>query len=78
MRMPDPSPLGETFFRAIVLAICSAEPVKVPGGGAVESVLIPLTHPRVDCLFATEHTLSSTPLEELHRAFVLFCGCARF
>jgi hypothetical protein len=39
IRIPEPIPLGDTRFRAIVRAICSAEPVKVFGGGAVETVL---------------------------------------
>ena len=38
IRIPEPIPLGDTFFRAIVRAICPAEPVNVLGGGAVETV----------------------------------------
>ena len=38
IRIPEPIPLGDTFFRAIVRAICPADPVKVLGGGAVETV----------------------------------------
>jgi hypothetical protein len=38
MRIPEPMPLGETRLRAIVRAICSADLVKVFGGGAVETV----------------------------------------
>ena len=41
MRIPEPSPLGDTFFRAIVLAICSALPVKVLAGVYVETVVTP-------------------------------------
>src|SRR5262245_59506699 len=37
--MADPSPFGETSFRAILRAISDADPVKVRGGGWVESVL---------------------------------------
>ena len=42
--MPDPGPFGDTFLRAIVRAIFSADPVNVPRGGAVETVLTFLTH----------------------------------
>jgi hypothetical protein len=38
IRIPEPIPLGDTRFRAIVRAICSPDPVKVFGGGAVETV----------------------------------------
>jgi hypothetical protein len=37
-------PFGDTFFRAIFLAISAADPVNVPGGGAVESVVTSRTH----------------------------------
>ena len=39
MRIADPSPLGETSLRDIARAIRDADPVNVPGGGCVESVL---------------------------------------
>lgn len=42
--MPDPIPPGDTSFRAIVLAIWLAEPVNVPRGGCVESVVTFRTH----------------------------------
>ncbi len=38
MRIPEPSPLGDTRLLAIVRAICCAEPEKVLGGGAVDAV----------------------------------------
>jgi hypothetical protein len=41
--MADPSPFGETSFRAMVRAICDADPANVCGGGCVESVLTLLT-----------------------------------
>lgn len=46
IRTADPSPPGDTSFRAIVLAISVAVPVNVPGGGWVESVVTPRTHLR--------------------------------
>jgi hypothetical protein len=46
IRIPDPRPRGDTSFRAIVLAIVSAEPAKVPDGGCVESVVTRRTHLR--------------------------------
>jgi hypothetical protein len=45
--MADPSPLGETSFRAIVRAIWDADPAKVRAGGCVESDLTVLTQRRV-------------------------------
>lgn len=39
MRIPEPGPLGETFFDARVLAILAALFVNRPCGGCVESVL---------------------------------------
>jgi hypothetical protein len=42
--MAEPRPFGETFFRAIVRAICAADPLNVLGGGCVESVVTRLTH----------------------------------
>ena len=52
MRIADPSPLGETSFRAIVRAICDADPANVCGGGCVESVLTFLTQRRCARFFA--------------------------
>ena len=49
--MPDPTPVGETFFRPIVRAICAAEPEKVPCGGFVESVVTFLTQRLRDRFF---------------------------
>src|SRR4029453_7818555 len=54
MRMADPSPLGETSFRAIVRAICDADPANVCGGGCVESVLTALTQRRFARFFAMD------------------------
>jgi hypothetical protein len=48
MRMAEPSPLGETSFRAIVRAIVNADPANVRGGGCVESVFTLLTQRRVE------------------------------
>jgi len=68
--------LGDTSFRAIVLAICCAEPLKVPGGGAVESVLTLFTHLRFGRRFATRHP-SSVSFEELDGARSCFSAAAR-
>src|SRR5262249_32978190 len=46
MRMADPSPCGDTSFRAMVRAICDADPANVRDGGCVESVLTVLTQRR--------------------------------
>src|SRR5262245_30321308 len=46
MRMADPRPFGETSLRAIVRAICDADPENVRDGGCVESVLTVLTQRR--------------------------------
>jgi hypothetical protein len=46
IRIPDPSPRGDTCLRAMVLAISAAEPVNVRSGGCVESVVTPRTHLR--------------------------------
>jgi len=48
MRMADPRPFGETFFRAIVRAICDADPENVRDGGCVESVVTRLTQRRFE------------------------------
>src|SRR5262247_508210 len=56
IRMPAPRPLGETSLRAIVRAICWPEPVNVPRGGWVESVVTCLTHRRVDRFLAIGRT----------------------
>ena len=42
--MPEPGPLGETFFEAKVLAIVLALFVNNLGGGSVESVFTFATH----------------------------------
>jgi hypothetical protein len=39
MRMPEPSPPGDTSGRAMMAAIWRADRVNVPGGGAVETVV---------------------------------------
>jgi hypothetical protein len=44
IRMPDPGPLGETFFDASERAIVSASFVNSPLGGNVETVLTDATH----------------------------------
>ena len=51
MQMADPSPFGETSFRAIVRAICDADPANVRDGGCVESILTVLTRRRFGTLF---------------------------
>ena len=48
MRMPEPTPFGETSLRAIVRAICSAEPMNVRAGGCVASVVTCRTQRFVD------------------------------
>lgn len=45
--MAEPSPLGETSLRDIVLAMAEAEPMNVPAGGWVESVVTDRTHRRL-------------------------------
>jgi len=44
IRMPEPGPLGETFFEARALAIVVALFVNNPAGGCVESVFTLATH----------------------------------
>jgi hypothetical protein len=44
IRIPDRIPFGETSRRAIFLAMSLADPVKVRGGGCVESVVTFRTH----------------------------------
>ena len=44
IRIPDPGPLGETFFEASVRAIVAASWVNNPAGGCVDSVLTLATH----------------------------------
>jgi hypothetical protein len=44
MRMPEPGPLGDTFFEANVRAIVLALFVNNPSGGCVESVFTLATH----------------------------------
>jgi len=46
IRIPEPRPRGDTSLRANVVAIFAAEPVNVPGGGCVESVVTRRTHLR--------------------------------
>jgi hypothetical protein len=75
--MPEPIPFGDTSFRAIVFAICCADPLNVPHGGCVESVLTSLTHLRLGRLVAAMGQLSASPLEELHRTLVFLCSSAR-
>src|SRR5215470_15738210 len=50
MRMPDPGPLGETFFEARVRAMVAALLLKRPLGGWVESVVTFAIH--LFCFFA--------------------------
>jgi hypothetical protein len=44
MRIPEPTPFGETFFEARPRAIVAALFVNNPGGGCVESVFTLPTH----------------------------------
>jgi len=44
IRMPEPIPLGLTFFEAICRAIVSASFVNMPFSGKVDSVVTFLTH----------------------------------
>jgi hypothetical protein len=69
IRMADPSPFGETSFRAIVRAICDADPANVRGGGCVESVLTLLTQRRCGRFLAMARTLF---VEHLDRRVVRF------
>src|SRR5437868_14859296 len=52
IRIPELRPFGETSLRAIVRAMCSADPVKVRDGGWVESVVTRLTQRFVDRFLA--------------------------
>jgi len=57
MRMPEPGPLGETFFEAKLRAMVAASLVNRPSGGWVESVVTPATQRflvRVRCCFDCE------------------------
>ena len=69
--MPEPRPLGDTSFRAIVWAILVAEPVNVLGGGLVESVVTRLTH-----RFFLRVVPISVTLEELNLTLVFLRGGA--
>jgi hypothetical protein len=44
IRIPEPSPFGETFLEASVLAIVPGFPVNNPAGRRVESVFTVATH----------------------------------
>ncbi len=44
IRIPEPTPLGETSFEARVRAMVAALFVNNPGGGCVESVFTVATH----------------------------------
>jgi hypothetical protein len=46
IRIPEPGPLGDTFFEASILAIVGALFVNSPDGGWVESVFTLATHLR--------------------------------
>jgi len=63
--MADPSPFGETSFRAIVRAIFDADLANVRGGGCVESVFTLLTQRRVERFFGIPWTLT-TPVAADH------------
>jgi hypothetical protein len=54
MRMPEPGPLGETFFDARTRAIVLASLLNNPGGGWVESVVTWETHRFVVFFFAED------------------------
>jgi hypothetical protein len=60
--------LGDTRLRAIVCAMCSADPAKVSGGGTVESVLTCLIHFLLLRAFAILVPLPSTPDALIKRA----------
>src|SRR5262245_57375198 len=77
MRMAEPRPLGETSFRAIVRAICDADPAKVRGGACVESVLTVLTQRRLACDLAMTPRMHISPhvlaKRQGQRLLMLFC-----
>jgi hypothetical protein len=68
IRIPEPGPLGETFFEASTLAIVGALAVKSPGGGCVESVVTFATH-REGFLFSA---MASSPASETLRAQIRY------
>ena len=51
MRMPEPGPLGDTFFEASERAMAAASLVKRPSGGKVETVLTPAIQRRLEGRF---------------------------
>jgi hypothetical protein len=72
--MPEPRPLGEMSLRAIVRAICCADPVKVRGGGCVESVVTRLTQRLVERFFAMGIQPVSVPVRIIHRRTLARAG----
>jgi hypothetical protein len=83
--MPEPGPLGETFFEARVLAMLGALRVNNPAGGWVESVLTFTTH-RLPLRFLVPWVINHSPAEIQNtpllrhylrfRGFLLVCTTA--
>jgi len=67
MRIPDPGPLGETFFDAKVRAMVFASLVKSPGGGYVDSVFTQATQ-RLGLGFCSRGILEVHSPGEIHRS----------
>lgn len=55
MRIPEPGPLGETFFDASVRAIVPGSLLNSPSGGCVESVLTLLDHFSAGFIISLSH-----------------------
>jgi hypothetical protein len=70
MRIPEPGPLGETFFDARVRAIVSGSLLNNPSGGCVESVLTLPDHLFAVCAITTS-VKWLVSFEVLHLALVL-------
>src|SRR5690348_3646645 len=54
MRIPEPGPLGETFFEAKERAMVAASLVKSPLGGKVETVVTPATQRLLERVLAED------------------------
>ena len=57
-------------MRAIVLAICAPEPLKVRGGGCVESVVTPRTHLRFRIRGFVEVVIDPVAIEKSIRSLI--------
>ena len=65
IRMPEPTPLGLTFFEAMCRAIVSASLVNMPFSGKVDSVVTPLTHRFLPLLLFRDGISILVPQSEL-------------